>query len=644
MKKQISVVLTMLLALVGCNSTKTENYTPKTKLEKAFYNLKDNNFTIDFTDSFAINDFQSNNQKFFYTDYSIQSEGDYGFTGVAQGKDLIFKYNLKNNEIISGAPLIDLYYGTRYESIYDYTYGMNEFDFSKLPKKADENGWYEYEFGKCNHNDDIIIQLFLRMSSSSVSPESLKFKVTKDVITVESVVLSYDGMLEQDDTIRAVIYDVGKTQNEEIKQYLADGKTSKDPLDINFYKFINPYLSSYNYSIDMDSSKMISGYDYFKLTEYYTENAIWAKSNLSNAGYMLNQGVVTGFNIVNDKVSITSTAKNSDSQFYTSLYGGYIAYTFADLTYNDLVGYKDDILDNVYYLTDSYLIYVLSYLCHIEKTATNQIDTIKIEIIDEQTGEFKAYFNIYDSTTNQQKGTYEARFYDLNNTSITAVDKYLSIGDNPKTQLSQNLSNVLNRFKGHNYSIDVLTGAGLAKYYNTLNYFYLELYGDKNTNLGFIKINNSIYEFNVLYNADGTTNVNVNMSKDYAALDNPMTLPGYGSSFGANDDLGFVSAITDLLYSTTNYKKSTTIFGVDYWQISNASLSAVLFNYFLGSPTSILPMGSGVKFVDDGDNSKLTFIFTYVAEDYSFAGEQTFTFYDIGTTCHSIIDTYLQNI
>ena len=59
------------------------------------------------------------------------------------------------------------------------------------------------------------------------------------------------------------------------------------------------------------------------------------------------------------------------------------------------------------------------------------------------------------------------------------------------------LENVLNMFKNNNYSCDVLTSAGLAKFYNTENYFYEELYGNPNSNFGYMKVNDSIYQFSV---------------------------------------------------------------------------------------------------------------------------------------------------
>ena len=55
--------LVFLFSVCGCNnevsssiSSSLNPFTPTTELEKALYQLKDNNFTIDFYDSFFDND------------------------------------------------------------------------------------------------------------------------------------------------------------------------------------------------------------------------------------------------------------------------------------------------------------------------------------------------------------------------------------------------------------------------------------------------------------------------------------------------------------------------------------------------------------------------------------------------------------
>ena len=200
--------------------------------------------------------------------------------------------------------------------------------------------------------------------------------------------------------------------------------------------------------------------------------------------------ISSSYAIENNKVKILGTQVDEENQFITDLYGSFMTYTMTSLTYDVLIGYKDDVKDNVYYLTDSYLIYVLGYLCYNEIYDENYCDRVKLEIVNEETHEFNLYFEMYNKKASRDLGVFKARFYDLNNTDIPAVNEYFSLGDNPNTQTKDNLKNVLNKLQGHNYSMDGITASGMAKYYNTPNYFYIEIYGAPNINLGFIKINN----------------------------------------------------------------------------------------------------------------------------------------------------------
>lgn len=647
------ISLTLLFSLCGCdnninssltnstsnnvsnfisNSINSSSNTPSTEIEKAFYKLKNNNFTIDFYDSLYDNQNILRNEKYYYTDYALQAEGDFGFSGIAQGDDLIFKYTLEDGEVVSGAPIIDSNYGTRFESIFDFTYGMQDFDYRDLPSEIDEKGYYTYTFGKNKKNDSIILPVFLRMGQNSLPPEELKIKIVKDVITFEAIILNYDfdgdGINEGQDTMSAIVYDIGKTENPEIKKYLSDGKTSKAPLDLRFYKLFHPYLSSQNYTVDLDATGM--NYD-FKMTEYCTKNAVLDVVGNSNSGYMINQGAVTGFTIKDNKVHLSSTLADSDGQFYDEIYGQVLAYTFESIYYDSLIGYKDDENDNVYYLTDTYLIYVLSYLCYNEVYETNYCDKVKLEIINDETHEFKLYFEMYNKQTNRDLGIFEARFYDLNNTSIPAVEEYLYLGDNPNTQTKQNLENVLNMFKEHNYSYDVLMSAGMAKYYNTSNYFYVEVYGSPNKNFGYLKLTDGVYEFTVVDNV-----LSLGNKTDYI-------LPSAGQYFGDIDDLGFVSSINEGMFNIDNYT-SSSIYNEDYWKITDISVANNIFNYFLGYYDDILPSGTGVIVKDDGEDSKLTIFTSYISMDGEYYGYTTFTYYDIGSTSHPVIEEYLSNI
>ena len=639
--------LLLVFSLFGCNkevsssisSISSSSFTPSNEVEKVFYKLKENNYTIDFYDSLFDLGNEERNSKYYYTNYSLEAEGDFGFSGIAQGDDLIFKYTIEEENIVSGAPLINYNNGTRYETIFDYTYGLQDLDVEALPSELGKDGYYHYTFGESIKNDRLILPVFLRLGPNSIPPEELKFKIVKETITFEAVILSYDfdgdGIPEGESTITSIVYDIGKTENKEIKKYLDDGKTSKDPLDLRFYKLFHPYMSTTNYTVDFDATGMNSN---FKMTEYCTENAILDVRNNIKTGYMINQGVVTTFNVENEKVKITGTPTDSDYNFLTNLYGEVFNYSFLDIGYDSLIGYKDDNLDNVYYLTDSYLVYILSYISYTEVYETNYCDKVKIEIIDDSKNEFKAYFDFYNKQTGENFGTYVSHFYDLNNTVIPEVDNYLSYGENPNNQTKDNLKNVLDLFKGNNYSCDVLTSAGMAKFYNTSNYFYEELYGNPNSNFGYMKVNNSIYQFKVVNNE-----IILDTSKDFATGSNPLTMPSIGDFFGDINDLGYVSTISEELYNLSNYSINTK-YGVDYWKMDNLIVANEIYEYFTGDPNGLLSNGNGLIVKDAGKDSKLTFFVSYVSENGEYDGYTTFTYYDLGSTSHKVIEDYLNTI
>lgn len=618
--------------------TSTNSHLPKNEVEELFYQLTQNNFSVDFSDSFFDLGNKVRNEKFYYTEYSLQAEGDFGFSGIAQGNDLIFKYTLEGKDVVSGIPMINPSNGVRYETIFDYTYGMNNFEYWDMDLQKNDNGYYIYEFGKNHNNDRLIMPILLREGPHGLAPEELKFKITKDVITFEATILSYDfdddGVLEGKDTVTSIVYDIGKTENPEIKKFLADGKTSKTPLDLRFTKLIHPFMFSQNYSIDLDGTDM---YDGFKFTEYLTEDALYLHGENTNAGYVLNQGVVCQFNVINDKINITSTPQADENTYYTSIYGQLISYTFNDLSYNDLVGYKDDDNDNIYYLTDNKAMQTISSLCYNEIHEESYCDRIKIEIINDSTHEFIMYFDFYNKLTNRNIGTLEARVYNLNNTTIKPVSDYLSLGDNPNTQTKENLQNVLNKLSKHNYSMDFNTGYGVAKYYYTENYMYAEIYG-RGSNFGFIKVNESIYEFKIV---EGVVTIDYDI--DYAALDNHYSLPGHSNNFMAADDFGYISTISDELYNMNNYSISST-YGQDYWSINNVPLANKIFNYYIYSGNSYLPTGVGLLCRDDGDNSKLSFYMTFTSSNGQEVGYSYLSYYDIGTTSYKILDDYLATL
>ncbi|MCQ2797713.1 MAG: hypothetical protein MJ241_04605 [Bacilli bacterium] len=642
MKKYLPILtLVLLFSLTGCGTSSNteskgndeeESYVPQTDLEKAFSELKKNNFTMDFTDSIANFDNVERHQKYYYTDYALQSDGDLGFAGIAQNDEVVFKYNIVDDSIVPGLPLINYNTGLRYESMFDYTYGFDKLKISELPKEKDEKGWYKYEFGKSRNNDPIMLSVVCHLSIGSFPPKELKFKTVKGMVIAEGVILEYSHNNTRD-TFTTTIYDIGETDIPLIQDYLWSGKSSLTPLDNRFYKFFTPYLSSYNYTIDLDARGL--GYD-IKIEEKFTENAVMNSWNTGKkSGILMSQGVAHQFSINRDgKLGIDYTLTNSDNEFYYSLYGGPVGYNLTDLSFSTLVGYCDEKRDNWYYITDSEFLYIMSYIVYNEIYDENYCDKMTIEVLDFETGEFNAYMEYYNRLTKARLGTYNVHFYGRGKTEIPEVDEYLYRGDPASKQDKSALSNVLNRWRGGNYSSDSLSESGLAKIYNTNDYYYEVVYGNENLNYGLLKRDDGAYEFNLFNNI---MTVDETVAKD-------IKIPGVGSFYkNPNDDSGYISHFSDELYNLNNYEAAKSPNGDDYWRITNLELSTSLFNYLYQLPTNLLPNGTGIMVYDNGEASKLTIISNYISKNGSYTGYLYITFYDIGTTSHPVIENYINS-
>ena len=148
MKKKILAFLSfsfLLTGLVACGNNDTPSQDePKDEdtlpvlpeaegsLQEFFDSLRMNNFTVSYSDSYAAQGVERT-QMSYYTDYSLQSQGDLGFNGYAQNEECVFTYNLENGEVISGVPVIDYGAGIMVSDIYDYRDGMENFDYTFLP-------------------------------------------------------------------------------------------------------------------------------------------------------------------------------------------------------------------------------------------------------------------------------------------------------------------------------------------------------------------------------------------------------------------------------------------------------------------------------------------------------------------------------
>ena len=244
----------------------------------------------------------------------------------------------------------------------------------------------------------------------------------------------------------------------------------------------------------------------------------------------------------------------------------------------------------------------------------------------------------------------KASFSEVNKVSSKAVERYLNIGESASNQDKSELESVLNKYKEHNYSMDVLTDAGLAKVYYTKDYYFIQTYGVPSSNEGFIKQGDSIYEFTLSYNSltGNISRININTSKDYAQAG--MKLPGCGLWNGHSEtDLFYFSAFDDVIYDYGNYTQGS-IMGHNYWKNNGKTSSDMIFSqavlkYFYPNDTSgALPQGAGFM-VSDSENTYDTRASLYLAysnSDGSQYGGQYTTFYDIGGTSFEYLDNYIK--
>lgn len=668
MKKQFSFALSLALSIVGLSSCGEEVQTPpveevaaKGTLQEVFKRLQGNNFSMSYIDNYAASG-ATRYQNSYYTEYSLQSDGDLGFNGYAQGDGIIFPYNIVDNEIVSGIPAVDSATGMRYENIYDYRDGLQNFDFTCLEETPSNDGSYVYTYGENENNDRLIETVFLRKTyNPSVVSTSLVFKdVSTNGFVIEAVGIDY-GELGRD-TTQVRVYNIGTTENTLIKDYLEDGGTSKTPLDLDFYRFIVPYLSTNTYKVTVDATNYNSGsssYSTYVSDIYYTENAIYYDRLDDNSNVVTGQ-IETGSNVCSftmpsieaDYLEITGSLSNPNSEdgFYYSLYGEYISYMFSSLNFTDFVGYVDEEHENSYILTDSYLQYILGYICYFEvDTNTYAVKELRMKINDYENNEFTLYFNIYNASTGVDRGVFSATFSNPGVSTLEAANRYLSIGDDTHDQTLDDVRTVLEKFKNHNYSSDYYFGNGLAKTFFTEKYRYTYTYGNPSSNLGYMNVDGTIKQFTITYNDDGEP-TGINFSDSYNAPSD-MTLPGTGTYQGASNDLFYLSDFSDAIYDYDSYQKGEIV-GENCWLNTTSGFSRELMLYFRhGSDQvivnneymSIYPTGAGfiVSNEEDPYDTRVTVLSGYVTADGSIYGASYVTYYDIENTGYDYIEKYI---
>lgn len=659
MKRKIITLafLTASITLVSCgqNSQSAESSGidyPDNDLTRMFVQLKNNDFTYDFTRHREI-DGSSEHSKFYYTPYSFQSEGVAGEQGVAQGDGYIFKYSFDNDVIIPSTPTLNSSTGIRYASIYDFTKSLEDIDLRDLPTEKDDEGFYHYEFGVNLNNDYAFLPVFTRQDSRSLPSRSLKMRVVGETLEVSGVINSNtDGTMAL--TFQGYVTDIGSTTNSLIKSYLDSGKTALEPLDRRFISFFNPYFYSHNYTMDIDKTGMTVGgvKQTLKFTEYSTENG-YLDVKQDDPSYVPRGefeylGAVHQFNVTEGKLKVTSTPTDQDGNSYSTLYGERIPESLTSLSLSNLSGYKDPDNPETYVINDSQFVYYFGNLAYLPQGDEQYYDAVSIKIIDEAKHEFEASIKVYNRVTKEDYGIFKARFSNLNNTRISYIDDYTYLGDEP-TEDKTLLQAALSEFHKDNYSMDILSGAGLSKVYYTPNYMYQESYGNPDQNFGYYKHGNQIFAFSLI--RDSVGNRIVNKTGDDLSLKG-MVLPGVGDVFQADNDASFFSRFHENeLYNIDNYSLFSlgdiSFYKNDAEVASNGtsmSFGQAALNYALRNPSSnvLLPGGSGFKVSHKNNDYRLSFIVSYLSTDGTQSSYYPFTFYDIGKTSYQVIDDYIK--
>ena len=83
MLNKVKLMFCAIMPLLVCSAVSCSE-TPMNELQSIFEKLKDNNFTVDYYDSFTSHNNIERNQKYYFTDYSLQSEGDLGFSALGE--------------------------------------------------------------------------------------------------------------------------------------------------------------------------------------------------------------------------------------------------------------------------------------------------------------------------------------------------------------------------------------------------------------------------------------------------------------------------------------------------------------------------------------------------------------------------------
>lgn len=625
------------------------------ELQKVFYNLAQGNFSVEYRLHYASGN-REYEQKAYYTEYAIETDGYFGFNSVAQGDNLIFPYayDSKTGEVVSKAPAVDSYTGMRYTAISDYRTTFKNIDLSALPTEEDEDGYYTYTFGQSETNDEIMNTLCMLYSDGSSNPQSLRFHVVGNSLTTEGVGLDYGEAGK--DTVTAIFSQVGKTSLPKIKDYLDKGGTAKDYISDRFVAFLLPYLVTTNFSVDVDltdvQSSGLATRNYTKLFTDYSEYS-YSDSYAQGRGYVQYMNTVVGFSVDSNNDVVFSSIAQADTSGtpMTDLWYEEIGSSFLNLTPSNFIGYmSEENGETVYHLTDSQLISAIANLTNVGYDDNFHVDEILVTVDDWDTHAFTAEFPYYSLSSHQNLGSAFVSFKDFGTTVNPAVDRLMYEGEDASSQNKDEFIQALNQFKTGRYR-----QYGVSTYYMSdvlynPNYYYVSAagYGYSQGGGGYLKQDGVIYDVEIA--ADETVTVDSNPTTG-------LVLPGTGSYSGSADDLGYLShptysdpdktqAVQEAMYNPDNYT-AMDLYGDSLWVNTDATFNSWVKEYFVFnySGEKLTPYALGFKTSLQGDdpsskmNKVTAHLYLQTSDNYMLM--TSFNFFDVGTAHDAVLDSYL---
>ena len=670
-KKLLTLFAASIFLFTACGGTSsTPNSSVSTtdpvqgynSLQKMFYTLAHNSFTVDYEMSYASQSGIITTQQVKYTDYAIESDGYLGFHSVAQGDELVFPYTRSaDGKINSLAPTVDYYSGLRYMDIADYQVTFKSLNIDEIVV-TEEDGYFIYDYSSNTaENNEALNSLTMLYSGGSANPSSLRFRVVGNSLVSEGVGIVYDETHK--DTVTARFYNVGNTEIEDVKEYLDNGGTAKDYVDDRFVAFMLPWFVSTNYTVYVDLKDVAEYGPGSTVDIRYTDDTefhVNGDDERKGVGYVEYQGVVMQYNVDQENnVDFVSAYMASSSEVCTDLWNERIGMSFLSVSPSNLIGYKD-VVDNktVYHITDTQFISAIANLATAPYDDSYMVDDITITVDDMNADTFSVEFDYYDRASKVDKGTGRLTFKDLNKTNVKAVDRLLKTGEDASTQSKDEFMEMMNLFSTHNYS-EYLYGEGnfdISKYVYNKDYNYAHTNSSLSGGVGYIS-SDGVKQFTLATGDDD--NLEVSLQSNFNAV-----LPGTGYSFNASNDLAYMSAPTvyknrttvdeeataqvrEDLYNPESYVVSS-VGDLSVWANTKSSVLAWSNTYF----ASILgnyytPFMVGFQTCKKADNevqydmNKVTF-YLFVYENST--GNElwtSFTYFDVGHSNIDVIDNYL---